>query len=77
MTKRTQLLPLEPIGLRLPTAAAFLGVSTSKFQSLVEQGRLPKPKSVDRVRVWDRRALTEAFDLLSSDDEGTGWEDVS
>ncbi len=76
MSKRAPLLPIEPIGLRLPQAAAFIGISPSKFLDLVERGRLPKPKSVDRVRVWDRRRLAEAFELLPGDDEVTGWEDV-
>lgn len=76
MPKAAPLLPLEPIGLRLPQAAAFVGMSPSKFLELVERGTFPKPKSIDRVRVWDRRRLAEAFELLPGDDGATGWEDV-
>ena len=35
-------------------AAAYLDMSRSKFLELVGQGRLPKPKIIDGVRVWDR-----------------------
>lgn len=76
MPKAAPLLPLEPIGLRLPLAAAFVGMSPSKFLELVERGAFPKPKTIDRVRVWDRRRLAEAFEMLPGDDDATGWEDV-
>lgn len=72
-----KLLTLEPIGLRLPHAAEFVGVSPSKFSDWVERGLMPRPKMLDRVRVWDRRALIEAFELLPGDDVATGWEDVA
>ena len=77
MPKAAPLLPLEPIGLRLPQAAAFVGMSPSKFLELVERGTFPKPKSVDRLRVWDRRTLAEAFEMLPGGDEASGWEDVA
>jgi predicted DNA-binding transcriptional regulator AlpA len=76
MPKPAPILPLVPIGLRLPRAAAYVDMSPSKFLELVERGIFPKPKSVDRVRVWDRRRLDEAFEMLPGDEETTGWEDV-
>jgi hypothetical protein len=42
-------------------AAAYLDMSRSKFLELVEQGRLPKPKIIDGIRVWDRLGLEAAF----------------
>jgi predicted DNA-binding transcriptional regulator AlpA len=43
-------------------AAAYLDMSRSKFLELVEDGRLPKPKCIDGMRVWDRLALDAAVD---------------
>jgi hypothetical protein len=43
-------------------AAAYLDMSRSKFLELVEAQRLPKPKIIDGIRVWDRLSLDTAFD---------------
>jgi len=45
-------------------AAAYLDMSRSKFLELVEQGRLPKPKIIDGIRVWDRLAVDAAFKTI-------------
>ena len=50
-------------------AASHLGLSASKFDELVKDGRMPKPKHIDRRRAWDVRALDQAIDNLPSDDE--------
>ncbi len=55
-------------GLRREEAAAYLGFSARKFDELVADGRMPKPKRVDGVVVWDLRRLDFAFDALP--DEG-------
>ena len=46
-----------PYGLRAEEAANYLGMGRSKFLELVGEGRLPKPKVIDGMRIWDRRAL--------------------
>jgi excisionase family DNA binding protein len=51
-------------------AAAYLGISRSKFLELVEEGRLPGPKVIDGVRVWDRLALDDAFDEFPDCSDG-------
>lgn len=51
-----------PRGLRAPDAAAYIGVSQTKFRELVEAGKMPAPKRDDKVVVWDRDALDAAFD---------------
>lgn len=66
-------LPVEPRGLRRELAAAYVGVSASKFDEWVGDGRMPKPKRVDGCTIWDRRALDEAFDELPSDGQVLGW----
>lgn len=64
---------IEPRGLRRETAAAYIGVSATKFDELVGDGRMPKPKRVDGCVIWDRFALDLAFDALPSDGEQRGW----
>jgi predicted DNA-binding transcriptional regulator AlpA len=56
-------------GLRREEAAAYLGFSARKFDDLVADGRMPKPKRIDGVVVWDIHRLDLAFDALP--DEGT------
>jgi len=49
-------------------AASYIGLSATKFDELVRDGRMPKPKHIDRRRVWDIRAIDDAIDKLPSDD---------
>jgi hypothetical protein len=44
---------------------------------MVVDGRMPKPKKIDSRRVWDVRALDQAFDALPSDGESdqNPWDD--
>lgn len=56
-------------GLRREEAAAYVGFSARKFDELVADGRMPKPKRIDGVVVWDIHALDRAFDALP--DEGS------
>ncbi|WP_309644991.1 XRE family transcriptional regulator [Phenylobacterium sp.] len=58
---------LSPRGLQRAAAAGYVGISTSKFDEMVEDGRMPRPKVIDRRKVWDRNALDIAFDDLPDD----------
>jgi predicted DNA-binding transcriptional regulator AlpA len=75
---RTSLLPpsLPPRGLSRLQASEYIGVSPSKFDEMVRDGRMPKPKRVDARTIWDRNQLDEHFAAL--EDEATadrgGWE---
>ena len=64
--KRYLALPpmLPPRGLHRGAGAAYIGVSPTKFDEMVRDGRMPQPKQVDGRRIWDRRALDAAFDAL-------------
>jgi predicted DNA-binding transcriptional regulator AlpA len=67
-------------GLRRDDAAAYVGVSPSKFDQLVADGRMPKPKRVDGCVIWDRRRLDAAFDDLPGDEERDSlsqWDDIA
>lgn len=55
---------LEPRGLSREQAAAYLGIGPTLFDDMVADGRMPLPKEIGARRVWDRRALDEAFDQL-------------
>lgn len=63
MTKRLRP-EIEPRGLRRPEAASYVGVSPTKFDEMVQDGRMPMPKQVDDCVIWDVRRLDDAFDAL-------------
>ena len=71
MTRPADILPLScpPCGLSRVQSAAFVGVGTTKFDEMVKDGRMPKPKRVDDRNIWCRLALAEAFAALPSDDD--------
>lgn len=76
--RRGDILPrsLPPIGLSREAAAAFIDVSPSKFDQMVSDGRMPKPKQIDSRRVWSRTAVEKAFFALPSEgvDEDDEWD---
>jgi hypothetical protein len=50
-------------------------VSPSKFDELVKDGRMPKPRHIDGCVIWDIRTLDLAFDALAAhDDEANPWD---
>jgi predicted DNA-binding transcriptional regulator AlpA len=61
-------------GLRRDEAALYVGVSGRKFDQMVADGRMPKPKRIDGCVVWDLRALDTAFDALDSLGEANEWD---
>lgn len=56
-------------GLSRVEAAIYIGVSATKFDELVGDGRMPRPKRIDGRKIWDIRTLDLAFDDLPSEDE--------
>jgi hypothetical protein len=60
--------PIQPRGLCRVAAALYIGVSPTKFDGLVEDGRMPQPKRIDARKIWDVRQLDDAFEALPSDD---------
>lgn len=57
-------LPCAPRGLRREQAAAWWGVSATKWDDLVSAEQVPKPRISDGIKLWDMRELDEAFDAL-------------
>ncbi len=58
-------------GLRRTEAAIYIGISATKFDELVKDGRMPKPKKIDGAAIWDIKELDLYFETLPSDGCGT------
>lgn len=81
----TEPTPHQPQTVQLPTrrglnrveSACYIGVGASKFDTMVLDGRMPKPKQIDGRRVWDVRALDMKFESLPGGDESerNAWDD--
>ena len=65
---------LEPRGLSRTEAASYVGVSSSLFDQLVADGRMPKPKRINSRTVWDRRRLDDAFENLPGEADTNPWD---
>ena len=64
-------------GLSRVEAAGYIGIGASKFDTMVADGRMPKPKKIDGRRVWDVRSLDRSFDTLpgGEDSDYNPWDD--
>jgi excisionase family DNA binding protein len=58
---RADAIAYPPRGLSREEAARYIGVGTTKFDQMVADGRMPKPKRLDGRTIWDRVALDLAF----------------
>ena len=77
MMRSTSLSAVRPIprrGLSRDEAAMYIGISASKFDELVRDGRMPAPRRIDSRKVWDVHQLDLAFNELPV--EGNSWDDV-
>ncbi len=66
--------PCAPRGLSRTEAAAYIGVSPTKFDEMVADGRMPSPKMIDARTVWDRLRLDECFDALPDKAQVNPWD---
>jgi hypothetical protein len=62
-------------GLSREEAAAYLGISPSKFDELRRSGRVAPPKLIDARKVWDIVRLDEAFDEFPTEGEPQGGQE--
>ncbi len=78
MPRSAEFRPIPRIALRRTEAAASIGLSPSKFDQLVRDGRMPKPKRIDGAVLWDFESIRLAW--LSLPEEGEGgpneWDSV-
>jgi predicted DNA-binding transcriptional regulator AlpA len=81
MPRRDDVLPLSlaPRGLSRTQAAAYVGVSPTLFDEMVDDGRMPQPVRINARVVWDRFQLDAAFAALSDagTDDDDPWSKVS
>jgi hypothetical protein len=56
----------------------YVGVGTTLFDSLVAEGRMPKPGQIAGRKVWDVRKLDMALDdiFAQGDLAGGSWDDA-
>jgi predicted DNA-binding transcriptional regulator AlpA len=70
---------LAPRGLNRQQSAAYIGIGTTKFDQMVADGRMPRPKRIDGRVLWDRVALDQAFEALPTDgpadQEANPWDE--
>ena len=77
MPQATDVLPpsLPPRGLSRRQGAAYISVGPTKFDEMVTDGRMPKPKRIDGRTIWDRLEIDEAFAALPSDADSNPWDE--
>lgn len=70
--RRKGVLPLNlpKRGLSRIEAAEYIGVSPSKFDQMVADGRMPERKQIDGRVVWDLWKIDIAFTALPDGNEG-------
>lgn len=65
---------VNPRGLQREVAARYIGISPTKFDQLVTDGRMPQPRRLDGRKLWDRLELDEAFSDLPTDQDENPWD---
>ena len=68
--------PVPRRGLSRDEAAMYIGISATKFDQMVADGRMPAPVRVDARKIWDIRSLDLAFDVLPREDPTNSWDGV-
>ena len=63
-------------GLSEPEAALYVGIGSTKFRELVQDGRMPKPRILDGRKLWDVEALDAAFRDLPMEAAPDSWADL-
>lgn len=61
---RSDPIAYAPRGMCREEASRYVGVGITKFDEMVADGRMPKPKRIDGRVVWDRLRLDAAFSDL-------------
>ena len=58
---------INPRGLQADDAAAYLRMGKTKFLELVDKGMIPRPFTIDSIRIWDRFDLDAVIDAAKED----------
>ncbi len=67
--KRRDAISFTPLGLHRFEAAAYIGVSATLFDEMVNDGRMPRPKAINSRKVWSRAELDAYFASLPAEGE--------
>lgn len=67
MSRFRDTLAYPPRGMSREEAARYIGVGATKFDEMVGDRRMPKPKRIDGRVIWDRVALDVAFSDLPTE----------
>jgi predicted DNA-binding transcriptional regulator AlpA len=72
--RRCDVLPasLAPIGLSREVAAAYVGIGTTLFDEMIDDGRMPPPRLINGRTVWDQEEVYAAFKALPHRGETIG-----
>jgi hypothetical protein len=65
----TAIRPMQSRGLSRVEAAAYIGVSPSKFDQLRHSGRIPPPKVLDGRLIFTVERLDEFIDALPEENQ--------
>lgn len=63
------ILNMTKLGFRRAEAAAFIGVSPTKFSEMVKAGDMPEPHRIGGVVLWRGDELLSAFNRLTGRDD--------
>ena len=74
MPRSVDQLAWAPLGLSREQAARYVGVGITKFDEMVADGRMPKPKKIDSRVVWNRLAIEAAFFDLPEQGAHNPWD---
>lgn len=64
MVLRSDPIAYPPRGMSREEAARYVGIGPDKFDEMVGDRRMPKPRQIDKRIVWDRVELDIAFSEL-------------
>ena len=67
MALRPDPIAYPPRGMSRDEVARYVGVGVTKFDEMVADGRMPRPKRVDGRVIWDRLRVEAAFTDLPDD----------
>jgi predicted DNA-binding transcriptional regulator AlpA len=56
--------PYPPRGLSREEAARYVGIGVTLFDQMVDDGRMPRPRTLNSRVIWDRLELDDAFNDL-------------
>jgi predicted DNA-binding transcriptional regulator AlpA len=64
-------------GLSRIEAARYIGIGPTKFDEMIQDGRMPKPFRIDGRVIWDLHDLDVALDKLKEAVAANPWDRVA